>query len=166
MSDGPPSYLDRLDAGRDPDNQPGSWLARFVPSAVARQGLSVRLYAPSTVRVGTPAQFRFHLRNRLPVPVAVELPTARLWGWAVAGETEADERAYSAPAEARRTAFAPFETKRLAWSWDGTVRRARGDGADVWEPLSGLQTVRAYVGVADPDAAGLAAEASVRVLPE
>lgn len=166
MSDGPPSYLERLDTARGDEDQPGSWLARFVPQSVVRQGLSVRLNAPATVRVGTATEFRAHLRNRLPVPVAVTLPTARLWGWTVAGEPEADERAYDPPRAERRETFAPFETKRVSWSWDGTVRRTRPNGGDVWEPLSGAQTVRAYLSVADPEASGLTAEASVRVVAD
>lgn len=141
-----------------------SWLARFVPRRLALRALAVDLRAPARVTPGEPATFRVSIRNRLPLAVAVELPTSRMWGWAVDGVPEADERGYEPPAESRTVRFGGRERRVYEGRWDGTVRRAGPDG-DVWEPLPGEHTLSAFLSVADPERHDVAASESVAVEP-
>lgn len=146
------------------DGRRSSWLARVVPRRATLRALAVELRAPARVTTGEPATFRVSIRNRLPVPVAVELPTSRVWGWAVDGVPEADERGYRAPAEPRTVRFGGRERRVFEGRWDGTIRRPGPDG-DVWEPVPGTHTLTAFLAVPDPENRGVAAGASVTVEP-
>lgn len=126
----------------------GGWVAGLVPEALAFRFLSVELRTPRRIVVGKSERFLLRVRNRAPIPVAVELPTSRLWGWQVDGVPEADERGFEAPDTPRTVAFDRRETKQFAGSWDGQVRRERR-GGDVWEPRTGTHTITAYLAADD-----------------
>lgn len=123
----------------------GSFLGRFVPQWLARRAVSVRVstdrdrYTP-----GEPVDITVEFRNRLPVPVEVETPRLRPWGWTVDGELEAgDERRYAS--ETRGTlSFGPRERKRIRRRWNGRFRRS-GDPT-TWEPADpGEHEIAAFV---------------------
>ena len=146
------------------DGRRSSWLSRVVPSRAALRALAVDLRAPARVTVGEPAAFQVSIRNRLPLPVAVELPTSRVWGWAVDGVPDADERGFGPPAEPRTVRFGGRERRVFEGRWDGTVRRS-GPAGDVWEPVPGTRSLSAFLAVSDPERRGVAASASVTVEP-
>lgn len=140
------------------------WAAKLVPRALAIRGLGVAVTGPDTVRVGEPTTFAVRIRNRLPAPVSIQLPTARLWGWAVDDVTDADARDLSPPDVARSVTFGIRERRRFDWTWDGTVRRPREDGSTEWVPVPGRHTVTGYVAAADWERLGLYAETPVTVV--
>lgn len=145
-------------------NESASWLAGVLPDAVALRGLSVEVRGPETVTLGEPARFHVSIRNRLPLPVSVTLPTSQLWGWQVDGVPEADERGYEPPETERTVVFHRGERKVFSTTWDGRVRRnddeenRRSDGegeesaareaGDVWVDREGPCRFTGYL-VAD-----------------
>ena len=124
-------------------------LGRVIPQRLARWAIDVEVttdreeYAP-----GEAVEIGIEFRNRLPVPVTITTPRARLWGWAVDGTLEAsDERRYLSPAEATLS-FRGRERKRIIRRWEGTIRR-RGS-PDTWEPLApGPHEISAFIAVED-----------------
>ncbi|WP_136600772.1 hypothetical protein [Salinigranum halophilum] len=115
------------------------FLARFVPQPAARRALTVGVETDrATYAVGDDITFRISFRNRLPLPVVVETPDRRLWGWTVDGELEAsDEPRFSDPT--RETpgtfAFRGGERKVVSRTWHGRVRRVGNDGPTRWVDL-------------------------------
>ena len=141
-----------------------TWTSRAVPRRLALRALAVDLRAPARVVPGEPAPFRVSIRNRLPIPVSVTLPTAQFWGWAVDGVPEGDARGFEPPHESRTVTFARRERRVFEGHWDGTIRHTNDDGTgDVWEPLSGTHTLSAYLAVSDPAKWKLTASADVVV---
>jgi hypothetical protein len=114
-------------------------LARFVPQAVARRALSVDVETDRSVY--TPADdvhFRVTFENRLPVPVVVETPDRRLWGWTVDGELEAsDESRFDDPTRETpgQFAFRGGERKVVSRTWHGRVRRVDEGDRTRWVDL-------------------------------
>lgn len=143
----PPNPLSPDPAGGIDDT--GSFFAGLVPDPVALRCLSVELRAPREIVVGEPTTFLLRIRNRLPAPVSVRLPTSRLWGWAVDGIPEADERGFEPPETSRTVAFRTRETKQFEGAWDGHIRRAGIDG-DVWRPEAGTHTLSVHLATEDP----------------
>jgi hypothetical protein len=115
-------------------------LGRLVPQSVARRALAVDVETDrTTYAVGEPIWFRVAFRNRLPVPVVVETPDRRLWGWTVDGELEAsDEPRFDDPGRDTPGSFAfrGGEEKVVTRRWHGRFRRARGDGPTRWVDVS------------------------------
>lgn len=136
--------------------------SRAIPRRFALWALTVDLRAPARVTPGEPARFQVSIRNRLPVGVSVELPTSRVWGWAVDGVPEADERGFEPPDEPRTVAFGRRERRVFEGRWDGTVRQSGIEG-DVWVPVPGTHTLSAFLAVPDPDRWGVAARTTVAV---
>ncbi|MWG36966.1 hypothetical protein [Halomarina oriensis] len=121
-------------------------VGKFVPQSVARRAVGVGLTAETTrCRQGDPVQFRVTFENRLPVPVAVRTPTARLWGWRVDGELEgSDERQYLTERPSQLQ-FRSGERKVVDVTWSG---RFESDG--VWTPAArGTHELVAFVATAD-----------------
>lgn len=106
-------------------NYLGALLGRFVPQWLARRAIRVRV---STDRdryaYGEPVRITVELHNRLPVPVEVETPGLRLWGWTVDGELEASDEPRFASDRASSLSFRPRERKRIHRRWDGRFKRA------------------------------------------
>lgn len=144
------------------DDTPG-FLSRLIPNALALRWLDVDLRAPGQVTVGESTEFLFQVRNRLPVPVSLTLPTSRLWGWTVDGVDEADARGYQPPESPRTVTFKRRERRTFSDTWDGTVRRP-SDGGDRWEPHVGACTLTAYLAVDGWRRRGLFASAQISVL--
>ncbi|WP_158059122.1 hypothetical protein [Halorussus halophilus] len=146
------------------DGRAGSWVTRLVPRELVLRALAVDLRGPATLTVGEPETFVLTVRNRLPIPVALTLPTSRLWGWSVEGIPEADERGFEPPAVARRVAFARRERRVFPLRWDGFVRRAGATG-DEWVPQDGSCQITGFLAVDDWERRGLYDDLEVRVVP-
>ncbi len=122
-------------------------LGRLIPQRLARRAIDVDVttdrtkYAP-----GEAVEIAIEFQNRLPVPVTVKTPRARLWGWAVDGALEAsEERRYLSPEEAMMS-FRGRERKRITRRWEGTIRRT--GSPDRWEPLTpGRHEISAFIAV-------------------
>lgn len=140
------------------------WAAKLVPRAVAIRSLDVTVRGPRTVRVGVPSTFAVRVSNRLPAPISIELPTARLWGWTIDDVADADDRGFSPPEGPRTVTFGIRERRQFDWTWDGTLRRRWEDGSTEWVPVPGVHTVTAYVAAADWERFGLYAETDVTVV--
>jgi hypothetical protein len=113
-------------------------LRRLVPQSVARRALTVAVETErDTYAVGERVRFRVTVRNRLPLPVAVETPDRRLWGWTVDGELAAsDEARFDDPDRATpgTLALRGGEHKVISRTWRGRFRRVREDGPTRWVP--------------------------------
>jgi hypothetical protein len=113
-------------------------LGRLVPQWVARRALTVSVETDrDTYAVDERVRFRVTVRNRLPVPVVVETPDRRLWGWTVDGELEAsDEPRFDDPRSDTPGTLTLRGGQRLVVdrTWRGRFRRVRGDGPTRWVP--------------------------------
>jgi hypothetical protein len=141
-------------SGEEFEGETGSWIAGFVPESVALRALAVDLRGPDAVTLGEPTTFHVVVRNRLPVPVAVTLPTPRLWGWRVDDAPEADERGYEPPDADRTVAFGSRERRVFTATWDGRIRRS-GRTGDVWIDGDGSHELTGYVAAAEWERLGL-----------
>jgi len=136
------------------DGETGSWVASLVPESVALRALAVELRAPDAVALGEPTTFYVVVRNRLPVPIAVTLPTPKLWGWLVDDAPEGDERGYEPPDAERTVAFGSRERRTFTATWDGRVRRSGRDG-DVWDDRRGTHDLTGYLAAEEWERRGL-----------
>lgn len=131
----------------DTRNHLAEALGRFVPQSIARRVIAVTVstdrhaYAP-----GESVKIDIEFRNRLPVPVTITTPQARIWAWAVDGTLEAsEERRCLRPVEATLN-FRAGERKRLTREWGGTIRRL--GSPDTWEELApGTHEISAFIAV-------------------
>jgi hypothetical protein len=123
-------------------------LGKFVPQAVVRRALTLSVRTDrETYAPGDPVELTVEVENQLPLPVAVETPTQRLWGWTVDGELEAsDERIYLPERPAKLT-FRAGERKVLTQTWNGLFKRVGdGDGPTRWvEPTRGVHEIGAHL---------------------
>jgi hypothetical protein len=138
------STMRSSDAGDSPDrfgfdgnrSVVSETLRKFVPQAVARRALTVDVDTDrDTYAVGEPVRFRMRVRNRLPLPVAVETPDRRLWGWTVDGELEASDepRFVDSTRETPGTlALRGGQRLTIERTWRGRFRRVRDDGPTRW----------------------------------
>ncbi len=114
-------------------------LGRLVPQPVARRALTVDVETDrSSYAPGDDIAFRVTLENRLPLPVVVETPDRRLWGWTVDGELEAsDEPRFDDPTRETPGSFAfrGGERKVVSRTWHGRVRRVDGRESARWVDL-------------------------------
>lgn len=122
-------------------------LGRLVPQSVARWAIAVEVSTDrETYTAGEPVAIDIEFRNRLPVPVTITTPRARLWGWAVDGTLEANEEARYLRPEENTLSFRGRERKRLTRRWGGTIRRT--GSPDTWEPLApGTHEISAFIAV-------------------
>jgi hypothetical protein len=106
-------------------------LGKLVPQSVARRALTIDVeVGHTTYEVGDDVSFRVTFRNRLPLPVVVQTPDRRLWGWTVDGELEAsDESRFADPGRETPGSFAfrGGERRVVSRTWHGRFRRV-GDG--------------------------------------
>lgn len=106
-------------------------LGKLVPQSVARRALAVDVDTDrSTYAVGEEVAFRVVVHNRLPLPVVIETPDRRLWGWTVDGELEAsDEPRFDDPERDTPGTFVfrGRERKVVSRTWHGRFRRVDDD---------------------------------------
>lgn len=100
-------------------------LSRLVPQTLARRAVTVDVETDRRrYRPGETVEIRIEFRNRLPLPVAIETPKLRLWGWSVDGLLEASDEPRYERATAAEFAFRPNERKRFRRTWDARFQRA------------------------------------------
>ena len=109
-------------------------LGRLVPQSVARRALTVDVETGRAVYAPDDAiAFRVTFENRLPLPVVVETPDRRLWGWTVDGELDAsDESRFEDPGRDTPGTFAfrGGERRVVSRTWHGRFRRVADEGDD------------------------------------
>lgn len=142
------------------------WVSKILPDTIVYRSLDVSLTAPDTVQVGEPTMFTFRVRNRLPIPVSLSLPTSRVWGWMVDELEEADERGYAPPTHSRTISISSRGNQLFEWTWDGMTRHVRDerDGRNEWVPATGSHTVTAYIALSEWKKKGAFGRASVTVV--
>jgi hypothetical protein len=120
--------------GFDETNPLTEALGKLVPQSVARRALAVDVAVDrSAYAVGESVPFRVVLRNRLPLPIVVETPDRRLWGWTVDGELDAsDESRFADPGRDTPGTFAfrGGERRVVSRTWHGRFRRVADEGDD------------------------------------
>lgn len=140
MDPGGPRPNDRPSANPSDDpfgfgenrNYVGAALGALVPQALASRMVTVTIETErTTYNVGEPVRFTVTIRNRLPVPVAVETTRNRLWGWTVDGELEASDEPRRRTERANAISLRGNERKRITREWNGRFRRTR-EGRTRW----------------------------------
>jgi len=137
--------------GLDTDENPnhlGHLLGFFVPQRLARRAVDVTVGTDrDRYAAGDVVELTIEFRNRLPVPVTIETPTPRLWGWTVDGCLEASDehRRRLRDLGGGRLSFRSRERKRLTRRWDGRIKRV-GDPTR-WEQATGEVVVGAFLAV-------------------
>jgi hypothetical protein len=125
-------------------------LGKLVPESIARRSLSISVSTDKErYKVDEPVELTVEIANHLPVPVTVETPTRRLWGWTVDGELEAsDERIYVGD-DAGAITFGAKERKRIVHRWNGRLKRVGDDATPTqWvEPDRGAHEIGAFLAV-------------------
>lgn len=146
-----------FDEGRD-------WLrealAALVPAPVAHRAITANVALDrDEITPGETVTVTIEFANRLPVPVSVETPRQRLWGWTVDGELAAsDERRFVRDSPGALT-FRGGERKRITRSWNGRFER-EGDLREWVDAEPGEYEIRAFVATDDREPS---AAATVRV---
>jgi hypothetical protein len=111
-------------------------LGKLVPQSVARRALTIDVEVGHTAyEVGDDVPFRVTFRNRLPLPIVVQTPDRRLWGWTVDGELEAsDESRFADPGREtpRSFTFRGGERRVVSRTWHGRFRRVGDDEPTRW----------------------------------
>lgn len=154
-----------VDHVSDSVEQSRAWISGFVPQRLGLAALTVNVYAPETIHLGEPTQFHVVIRNRVPFPVVVSTATSRLWGWAVDGIDEADNRTFTPPATPRQVKFGGRERKVFRGTWDGRVCEERNN-EPVWVDAPGEHTLTGYLAVDDAEKHGLSAATEVFVVTD
>lgn len=153
--------------GRESDSveQNGAWISGLVPQRLGLAALTVEVRAPETIHLGEPTAFQVVIRNRVPFPVVVSTATSRLWGWAVDGIDEGDNRGFTPPATQRQVKFGGRERKVFRGTWDGRICEERNN-EPVWVDAPGDHTLTGYLAVDDAENHGLSAAVDVLVVTE
>lgn len=108
-------------------------LGSFVPQWLARRAVVVDVRTDADrYDAGVPVEITITFRNRLPVPMTVETPGKRLWGWTVDGELEASDEPRKRSTDGGSIAFSPRGRKVLTRTWDGRFKRV--DDRTRWVP--------------------------------
>lgn len=138
------------------------WL---LPHRLRHRAIAVEISTPrEEYAVGEAVPFAVTMRNRLPVPVTIETASPLLWTWHVDGDEEASQvPQHDPPSTPGEFAFDRGERKEFRRRWSGLFRISETE----WEPASpGEYVVGAAINVTNAAACGLAAETTVRVVPE
>lgn len=121
------------------------YLSPFVPETLARRALDVSVATDrNAYERDDPVEVTAEFTNRLPVPIELETPGQRRWGWSVDGLLEAtDERRYtrSSPSTFR---FRGGERKRISFTWNGRLEYTRNRHESV-RPEPGEHEIRVFV---------------------
>jgi len=123
-------------------------LGWLVPQWLARRAIAVSVETDRPqYRQGDTVEMTIEFKNRLPVPVEIETPRRRLWGWSVDGELEAtDERVYT-PGHPGLFSFRPREHKTVHREWAGRFKRTDGDTTRWVTPKPKEYEIEAFVAV-------------------
>ena len=159
MSRSPSDWTNREDGDGDrlgfdqTENELTDLLGRFVPQWLAQRAVDVDVdVSAREFPVGDPVPFTVEIRNRLPVPIAVQTPTRRLWGWEVDGELEAsDEHTYAGDA-AGQFSLEGGDVLRIEREWSGRFKRTgrQGERTEYVLPDRGVHEIAAFVATTDP----------------
>ncbi|MFP8890539.1 hypothetical protein ACLI4U_12265 [Natrialbaceae archaeon A-CW2] len=123
-------------------------LEPLVPQRIAVPSLGVSVKTDKTTYdLGEPVIIDIVFKNRLPVPISIETPTARLWGWSVDGELAASDESEYRRNHPNTFSFRAGETKRIQRIWDGQFKRNKRNGDPTkWIPApSGEYEITAFV---------------------
>ena len=150
-----------LDRTTDDETRVG-FLGSLVPTGLAYRALTCSLEAPDRIVVGRQTPFRFHVRNRLPTSVVLDLPTSRPWGWTIDDLPEAGVGRFDPPEASSQLAFGPRERRTFTGHWDGQVRE-RANGRDRWSPVPGDRELIVYLAVNDWRERGVYTAQTVRI---
>lgn len=132
-----------LDEETNP-NHLSAVLAKFVPQWLARRAVDVRVRTDrDRYRRGQAVDITVELRNRMPLPMSVETPERRLWGWTVDGHLEASDEPRYSDGAAGELQFRARERKRFRRRWDGRIKRV-GDPTR-WEQATGDVEIGAFL---------------------
>lgn len=140
-----------------------AWSDRLVPHALRRRFVSVRISTPrSTFERGEAVPFLVTMTNRAPVPLTIRTASPIRWTWAVDGLEEASSVEVREPPDRPATLhFDRGERKRFRRRWSQSFRVGKHE----WRPADpGTYTIRAAINVDAPEATGLAAETTVRIV--
>lgn len=147
-----PSTDDADRLGMDETGSPiAAAFGNRVPQRVVRRAIAVSLDTDrERYEVGEPVEMTIVFHNRLPLPVSVETPRRRLWGWAVDGEIDAsDERRYISDTPGVVT-FRSGECKTITHRWNGLFKRT-GDPTRWVEPNPGEYELGAFIALDGED---------------
>ncbi|WP_435152538.1 hypothetical protein [Haladaptatus sp. DFWS20] len=122
----------------------GRALRAIVPQWVARRSITATVTTDrSRYEIGDEIRITVTFENRLPVPMVVETPRQRLWGWDVDGELEASDEVYYVRDTPNAFYFRAREKKRARVTWDGRFERRDESARIPADP--GEYTVGAYL---------------------
>lgn len=141
----------------------GAWSDRILPHSLRCRSVAVRVSVPRTeFAVGETIPFTVHMHNPMPVPLTIRTASPVLWRWCIDGLTEASHVPLREPPDrAGRFRFERGEHKRFRKDWS---QRFRVSDREWTAADPGTYTLRAEVNVADPDATGLADEATIDIV--
>lgn len=123
-------------------------LGKLVPEWVARRAIAVSVSTDRPqYRQGDTVEITIEFKNRLPVPVNVETPRRRLWGWSVDGWVEATDETVYTPENPGVFSFRPRERKRIHREWGGRFKRTDGDTTRWVTPRPEEYEIAAFVAV-------------------
>lgn len=135
---------DRLGMGNS-DSRVAAALGKRVPQRVVRRSIAVSLDTDrERYEVGEPVEMTIEFANRLPLPVSVETPRRRLWGWSVDGELDASDERRHVSDTAGVVSFRGGEHKTITHRWNGLFKRT-GDPTHWVEPSPGEYELAAFI---------------------
>ncbi|NHN46868.1 hypothetical protein G9464_04560 [Halostella sp. JP-L12] len=120
-------------------------LGSFVPQWLARRAVAVEVRTDADrYEAGDSVEMAIAFKNRLPVPVTVDTPGKRLWGWTVDGELEASDEPRKRSTDGGSISFSPRERKEITRTWDGRFKRV--DDRTRWVPADpGTYEIAAFL---------------------
>lgn len=129
-------------------------LGSLVPQWLARRAIAVEVTTDADrYEPGEPVEITVEFENRLPVPVTVETPRRRLWGWTIDGELSASDEPRYASATPAALSFRPRERKRVVRTWHGRFKRVgsiEGGATAEWVPAKPREyEIRAFLATED-----------------
>lgn len=120
-------------------------LGKWVPQSVVRRSIEAAIDTDrERYEVGEPVEMTIEFRNRLPVPIAVETPRRRLWGWSVDGELAASDELRYASDTPGVVNFRSLERKTITRRWNGLFKRT-GEPTRWVEPSPGEYELAAFL---------------------
>ncbi|WP_266075778.1 hypothetical protein [Haladaptatus caseinilyticus] len=126
----------------------GRALRAIVPQWVAQRSITTTVTTDRPrYEVGDEIRITVVFENRLPVPMVVETPRQRLWGWEVDGQLEASDQPYYVRDRPNAFYFRAREKKRAHVTWDGRFERRDESARVPAEP--GEYTISAYLATDD-----------------
>ncbi|NGM69753.1 hypothetical protein G6M89_12160 [Natronolimnobius sp. AArcel1] len=137
---------------------------RVVPERLRRYGVSVSIATPRTeYSPDESVPFLVTMRNTLPFPVALSTTSQVRWTWSIDGHDEAAQFDLEYAADPGQFEFNRGERKRFPKRWQQVFRVSETE----WERAPpGTYTIGARINVDGAEAAGLAAETTIKITEE